>query len=189
METKAEILTLLRQYIEQYANEQNELKEIYSFVENHYGKQLFDRKNFNGHITTSAFIINENRDRLLLLKHKFLNRWLQPGGHVDSTDTSLIAAAQREGEEETGLGSVNLQTVSSKIFDVDSHLIPENKKKQEFAHTHHDIRFLFQSSTSTISIADEESTGSKWVLLTDLRANEAFSRVAKKIDLLSFAIH
>jgi 8-oxo-dGTP pyrophosphatase MutT (NUDIX family) len=181
METKAETLQLLQQYVERNPNEQKAANEIISFVGNHEDAELFDRKNFTGHITASAFIINENKDSLLLLKHKFLNRWLQPGGHVDYTDSSLIAAAKREAEEETGLGANELRIVSITIFDIDNHLIPVNIKKQELSHTHHDIRFLFQSSQHIISIADEESTGSKWVPLEDLAEDESFGRVARKI--------
>ncbi|HSU51445.1 MAG TPA: NUDIX domain-containing protein, partial [Segetibacter sp.] len=119
---------------------------------------------------------------LLLLKHKSLNRWLQPGGHVDATDSSLTAAALREACEETGLGSSNLELLSTDIFDVDSHYIPENMRKQEPSHVHHDIRFLFQClSSKAINISLEESTGSQWISLSDLKDNEDFYWFPEKI--------
>jgi 8-oxo-dGTP pyrophosphatase MutT (NUDIX family) len=181
METKAEILHLLQQYAKQYPGEQTAADVITNFVQQHNDDELFNRKNFSGHITASAFILNEKGNRLLLLKHKFLNRWLQPGGHVDYTDASLIAAAQREAEEETGLKAAELQVVTDTIFDIDSHAIPENLNKHEPAHVHHDIRFLFQSLTDEINIANKESTGSKWVPLKELTEDETISRAANKI--------
>ncbi|WP_406403626.1 NUDIX domain-containing protein [Streptomyces sp. NBC_00879] len=41
--------------------------------------------------------------RVLHIKHRALNRWLLPGGHLEPDDTSLLAAAQRELTEETGI--------------------------------------------------------------------------------------
>jgi len=181
MESKAEILTLLKEYAKKYPSEQEEAAQIISFVTRHPNKDLFNRKNFNGHITASAFIINRDKDSLLLLKHKFLQKWLQPGGHVDFSDASLIAAAQREAMEETGLEAIDLQIITENIFDLDSHLIPENIKKQELAHIHHDLRFLFQTSKDTVGFTDEESTGSKWVRLNDIVADKEFGRVVRKI--------
>lgn len=49
----------------------------------------------------SALIIN--KDKILLIKsHKWGDYFLIPGGHIEPSET-IIAAAQREGEEETGL--------------------------------------------------------------------------------------
>jgi 8-oxo-dGTP pyrophosphatase MutT (NUDIX family) len=183
MESKAEIVTLLKEYARKYAGEQKEVTEIISFVAKNNDKNLFDRKNFDGHVTASAFIINSNRDSLLFIRHKFLQKWLQPGGHVDFSDASLIAAAQREAMEETGLSPEDLRVLSDDIFDIDSHSIPKNIKKQELAHIHHDLRFLFQTSKDIVSFTEEESTGSKWVPLSELATDKEFSRVAGKIQL------
>ena len=182
MESKEEILELLNKYANTYKEGKEESEQIIQFLYNHPQEEIFDRKNFTGHITTSAFIINEDADSLLLLKHKSLNRWLQPGGHVDATDLSLAMAALREACEETGLGLSNLELLSTDIFDVDSHYIPENMRKQEPSHVHHDIRFLFQClSSKAINISLEESTGSQWISLSDLKDNEDFYWFPEKI--------
>ena len=56
-----------------------------------------DRDRFEpGHFTASGFVISPNRKALLLIHHRRLDRWLQPGGHIDSEDASPIAAAIRE---------------------------------------------------------------------------------------------
>ncbi len=183
METQEEILKILQNYIEKYPLEQDELSRFVHFVKEFEGNELFDRKNFHGHITASAFIINTEGNALLLLKHKALNRWLQPGGHVDVTDPMLIAAAIREAREETGLSAADLAPVYDTVFDFDSHYIPENFRKQEPGHFHHDVRFLFKCSHSgVIDIAQEESTDSNWMSLAELIENKDFGRIVRKIQ-------
>ena len=36
-----------------------------------------------GHMTASSIVIDAARDKTVLLKHRKLERWLQPGGHAD----------------------------------------------------------------------------------------------------------
>lgn len=185
METKEEILEQLDEYLKKYPAEIEEVKPLLQFLIEHEGDSLINRKNFAGHITTSAFIVNESTAALLLLKHKSLNRWLQPGGHVDVTDASLAASALREACEETGLGTEHLELLSNHIFDIDSHLIPPNIRKNEPGHVHHDIRFLFQCSCSqSINISFEESTDSQWIPFSQLTGNEDFYWVEEKIRAL-----
>ncbi|GEO07935.1 NUDIX hydrolase [Segetibacter aerophilus] len=186
MESKEEILGLIDIYLEEFPNEKEEVSQLGQFLKEHEGHDLIDRKNFHGHITTSAFIVNQDASSVLLLKHKSLNRWLQPGGHVDSTDTSLQSAALREAFEETGLAPDNLELLSPKIFDVDSHHIPENPRKQEPAHIHHDLRFLFKCATpQVLAICEEESSDSQWIPFDRLQDNEDFYWLEEKVKLFS----
>ena len=46
-----------------------------------------------GHITGSAFVVNPSRTKLLLIHHGKLRTWLQPGGHVEATDGTVLAAS------------------------------------------------------------------------------------------------
>jgi 8-oxo-dGTP pyrophosphatase MutT (NUDIX family) len=186
MESKEEIVGLVDTYLEDFPNEKERVSQLVRFLDEHTEDALIDRKNFRGHITTSAFILNENAASILLLQHKSLNRWLQPGGHVDRTDTSLKAAALREAIEETGLITGNLELLSPNIFDVDSHHIPENTRKQEPAHVHHDIRFLFKCANSqSVNISEEESTDSKWIPFVQLQDNQDFYWLEEKVRLFS----
>ena len=181
-ETKEQIIQLIDHYLYKFPDQQNPVSPLLHFLETTAGTDLIDRKNFIGHITTSAFIIDESAKTLLLLKHKSLQRWLQPGGHVDVGDTSLSGSALREACEETGFDPTHLTLVSPHIFDIDSHSIPENVRKQEPQHIHHDIRFLFKTShTHRLNISLEESTDSNWLKMSELEGNIDFSWVGKKI--------
>ena len=97
---------------------------------------LYDRKNFKGHITTSALVINRD-DRMLFVIHAVFNKLLPPGGHVEDGDNSLKEASMRETEEETGVPPADLEYLPADAkfpelpFDINSHPIPEHPKKKE----------------------------------------------------------
>lgn len=185
MENQPEILEAITQYLSKYPAEQEGLVPFLQFLNSYKDEQLYDRKNFDGHITASAFIVNPANKTLLLLKHKALSRWLQPGGHVDFTDEDLITAALREATEETGISLAELIPVTETVIDYNSHIIPANAKKQEPEHYHHDVRFLFScSAKENIKIAEEESTGSKWIPFTELKVDADFGNVVIKIEAI-----
>ena len=69
--------------------------------------RAFFRDHLPGHITASSWIIDKDRKSVLLTHHAKLDRWLQPGGHADGQE-DVLAVAQREAYEETGLTSLHL---------------------------------------------------------------------------------
>ena len=60
----------------------------------------------DGHITASAVVLDAAAERTLLVYHRKLERWLQPGGHVEAADADLVAAALREATEETSIADL-----------------------------------------------------------------------------------
>ena len=99
----------------------------------------FARENPVGHITASAVIARPAGDAYLLVFHRKLGRWLQPGGHVEYDDASAYSGALREAREETGIETF-AAPLGESILDVDVHRIPE--RRTEPAHHHFDVRFL-----------------------------------------------
>jgi 8-oxo-dGTP pyrophosphatase MutT (NUDIX family) len=97
------------------------------------------RDQVRAHFTASAFVVDDGGGRMCLVAHAKLGRLLQPGGHVESTDISLEAAAMREAREETAL-QLDFHPTAPRPFDLDIHLIPE--RKGEPAHFHLDVRYL-----------------------------------------------
>jgi 8-oxo-dGTP pyrophosphatase MutT (NUDIX family) len=61
------------------------------------------------HLTASSLICVAAEGMVLLTLHGRLGRWLQTGGHIESTDPSLEAAATREAAEESGLADLSLE--------------------------------------------------------------------------------
>lgn len=56
----------------------------------------------NRQFCASAFIIDPNTLKILLVKHKKFEKWVQPGGHIEENETPEEAAV-REVFEETGI--------------------------------------------------------------------------------------
>jgi 8-oxo-dGTP pyrophosphatase MutT (NUDIX family) len=161
--TQSETLTLLRQHPATDADEIDFLARTIEFVEQN--EQFWQRSTLTGHLTGSAWILSADGASALLLHHAKLDRWLQPGGHVDESDASLLETARREAMEECGLKALNL--ISDQIFDLDVHEIPE--RKLEPAHFHYDLRFLFLvPEGAEIARNLLETKGIAWVPLREL---------------------
>ena len=62
----------------------------------------FARDNPDGHVTGSAVVARPDGSAFLLVLHRKLGRWLQPGGHTEESDASVFGTALREAREETG---------------------------------------------------------------------------------------
>ena len=101
-----------------------------------------------GHLTASAFVLDSSRSSVVLIHHDKLDRWLQPGGHIESDDTGLQEAARRELEEETGIKDV----IDLGLLDLDVHDIPERGDVP--AHAHFDVRFAFQATHNELRALD-----------------------------------
>ena len=114
----------------------------------------FSRAQFTpGHFTASAFVLSADRSSLLLIHHAKLHRWLQPGGHIEADDASLVDAATREVMEECSLKASDLELLSNRPFDLDIHEIPA--RRDEPTHLHFDVRFLFRCLTDKAQASDE----------------------------------
>jgi len=118
----------------------------------------------------------------LLIHHKKLDRWFQPGGHIEDHDTSLLSASMREAKEECGIQDPKVW--SPEIFDIDVHTIPKRKEVPE--HLHYDIRFCFIATNNEYKADLTEVKGIKWVTLSEciLQADKmgSVSRMALKIQ-------
>ncbi len=113
-----------------------------------------------------------------MLHHATLDKWLQPGGHVDDSDLDPAAAARRETFEETGATIAGGGSTS--LFDIDVHAIPERSKlgTLEPAHLHYDLRYLFVAAAVDITISDE-SSGFRWVEISILASGNVESGIAR----------
>ncbi len=118
-----------------------------------------------GHFTASAFVLSPDLGELILIHHKKLGIWVQPGGHVDAEDVDLESAARREVDEEVGLDALRPFGEAGALFDVDIHEIPA--RKSDPAHEHFDVRFAFVASTKEC-VRSEEVADVRWVPLASV---------------------
>jgi 8-oxo-dGTP pyrophosphatase MutT (NUDIX family) len=113
----------------------------------------FARDNPEGHVTGSAVVARPDGSQFLLVHHRKLGRWLQPGGHTEPADASVYDAALREVREETGLTALEAP-LGRKIFDLDVHPIPAHGRDP--AHSHFDVRFLLTTERDVDRAAAED---------------------------------
>lgn len=140
--------------------------------------QPFHRETQAGHFTGSAWLVSNDGQRVLLMLHRKLGRWLQPGGHADG-DPDLANVALREAEEETGLTDL---AVRPGIFDIDAHEIPA--RQHEPRHWHYDVRYVVVAQGSELVTMNEESLDLAWRSIVDIAgdpgADESLRRMAAK---------
>jgi 8-oxo-dGTP pyrophosphatase MutT (NUDIX family) len=135
------------------------------------GDDIHSRRTFPGHVTTSAFILDRQGRKVLLIHHRSLVRWLQPGGHYEPPD-DLAGSALREAVEETGMQELMIDPwhqVSGLPVDIDSHSIPARPARGEPEHWHHDIRYVVRAQEDSAIRPDlSEVHGAEWRPLSDL---------------------
>ena len=150
------IIELLKKYVSCYEEEIKFKDEMLFFIQKH--ENCFDRSLDEGHITASAWLINKDNSKALLMHHAKLNSWFQLGGHCDG-ESNVLAVAIKEVQEESGIK--NIESVQSEIFDIDIHIIPENSKQK--AHFHYDVRFLLRVFSDEKIQKNHESKELRWI--------------------------
>ncbi|MDZ7922435.1 NUDIX domain-containing protein [Rhodoferax sp.] len=135
----------------------------------------FSRANMQGHITTSGVVYDATADKVLLIHHRTLNRWLQPGGHHEGLDRLDVSAA-REVEEETGV-SVRLSKAASAVIDTTATLIPDIDQPKARA------RMSPGDASAALTPQWAEVRGVRWVAREALWALQSarFARLVGKL--------
>jgi 8-oxo-dGTP pyrophosphatase MutT (NUDIX family) len=167
---------LLNEYFPKNNVELQYKDEVLQFIEKE--PNCFKRELLKGHITGSAFIVNKELTKTVLVHHAKINKWLQPGGHADG-ETNIAKVALKEAEEETGLLSLK---IIPEIFDIDIHTIATRKEVSE--HLHYDIRFLIMADEAELFQISHESTDIQWIKLNEIEKynnEESILRMVNKI--------
>ena len=150
----------LRRHLPADEEEARDRERILEFVLGH--EHPFDRGIPEGHLTGSAITVSADGARVLLLHHRKLDRWLQPGGHGDPGETTGEEVALREAWEESGLRGLRLHPAAPRPLDVDVHDIPD--RGSEPAHEHLDLRYLVTAPEGgTVSPQLAELHEVRWV--------------------------
>lgn len=177
--SRQSLIYFLQHYTTPFADEASFIVRFQKLLSD---PRCYYRDHLPGHITGSAWIVDEQRRHCLLTHHAKLNRWLQPGGHADG-DEHIANVALREATEETGLQNL---MISSGIFDIDIHPIPARNDFPE--HLHYDVRFLINARQADKLIVTSESHALEWVSLDRLEQitnqNDSILRMARKTHSL-----
>jgi 8-oxo-dGTP pyrophosphatase MutT (NUDIX family) len=173
------IRLLLDQYTPDCVEEQRYLQEmkVHSLADD-----CHLRSRVHAHFTASAWVLDAKQERVLLIHHNKLQRWLQPGGHLEPDDADLVASARREVAEECGLHELVL--LREELFDVDIHTIPQRGDVPE--HLHLDLRFIFSAVKEEIQLDMSEVSAARWIPLDEalqtLDSTSLFRMVEKCVN-------
>lgn len=116
------------------------------------------------HLTASCIVLDDARERVLLTMHAKARRWLQFGGHLETTDPTLHAAAVREVHEESGLPTI---TVAPGIVELHRHPLGARFGRCE---EHLDVRFVGWAPADAVPVCSPESLDVRWWPLDALPA-------------------
>jgi 8-oxo-dGTP pyrophosphatase MutT (NUDIX family) len=124
---------------------------------------ILTRKNRILHMTSTAFVINKKRDKVLMVHHNIFNSWSLTGGHADG-EADLLAVALKEAKEETGIR--NISPVISDIFSLDVLSVVGHIKNGEYisAHLHLSMAYLLEADENDVlTVKVDENSAVKWI--------------------------
>ncbi len=157
-EALEELLQTLSRHACADAAEARDTARVLAFVRAH--ADPFDRRIAAGHLTGSALVVSASGERVLLLRHRKLQRWLQPGGHAEPGEQRCDQVAVREAREETGLRGLRLHPTAPRPLDIDVHAIPA--RGLEPAHEHLDLRYLVVTDLEDARRCLDETDDLRW---------------------------
>ena len=114
----------LEKYIPYNEQELKDKQIMLKYINNF--NNVLTRDNEFGHFTASAWVLNKERNKVLMVYHNIYNSWAWTGGHADG-DTNLLYTAVRELKEETGVKKVNI--VKDDIFSLETIPAASNSHK------------------------------------------------------------
>ena len=139
-------------------------KYILKFIDTF--EDVLTRENIFGHLTASAFVVNKERTKMLVVYHIINDGWIYPGGHADGEE-NLLEVAVREVEEETGLKT---KILDENIYAIQANSVQPHIKKGKFinTHAHFDIIYILEADDSIpLKLKEDENKGVKWIDFKD----------------------
>ncbi|MEC4020031.1 NUDIX hydrolase [Streptomyces sp. H27-D2] len=176
--TADHIRSTLTAYLDEHPEEKPELAFALDLLDT--GADLTTRSEFRGHATAGAVLVGPD-GRILHIHHLAMAKWLLPGGHLETSDETLLDAALRELTEETGIPADTVTPMSEKPVHIDVHPIPANSAKEEPNHQHFDFRFLFRTTADVGRLQTEEVTDAAWRDIDTLHDDRLRHRVAQAL--------
>lgn len=123
---------------------------------------VYSRENLTAHMTASAWVVNENRDKVLMAYHNIYHSWSWLGGHADG-ERDLLAVALREVGEESGV--IHVRPLSEEIFSLEILTVDGHEKRGKYvpSHLHLNLTYLLEAREGdALSMKADENSGVAW---------------------------
>ena len=127
----------------------------------------FYRTNLLAHMTASAWVVNPQRSKVLMVYHRLYDSWSWTGGHADGEE-DLLAVALREVREETGVQ--RLRPVTEEIYSLEVLTVDGHEKHGKFvpSHLHLNVTYLLEAEENQpLRVCEAENSGVAWFSLAD----------------------
>lgn len=128
---------------------------------------IFTRENTLAHMTASAWVVNKQKDKVLMVYHNIYHSWSWLGGHADG-ETDLLKVAIREVQEESGVQ--NIIPLSENIFSLESLTVDGHMKKGTYvsSHLHLNVTYLLEADEQEVlAVKPDENSGVAWFTLEE----------------------
>ena len=149
-------------------------------------EDAFERSNATAHMTSSAWVINRDATKVLMVYHKIYDSWSWTGGHADG-ERDMLALAIREVQEETGVK--NVKPVSDDIYSLEILTVDGHEKRGEYvsSHLHMNVTYLLLADEEeNLHICEDETSGVAWFTLDGALAASTepwfVERIYKKLN-------
>ena len=151
--------------------------------------KIFTRENKIAHITVSAWIVNNKRDKVLMAYHNIYDSWAWLGGHADG-NKNLKEVILKEVEEESGIKEVKF--LSTDIFSIEILTVDGHEKSGEYvsSHLHLNFTFLLEADEKlSLKIKPDENSGVEWIKVEEISKKSSekwfvdriYSKLCKKV--------
>lgn len=154
------LIEQLNEFIPCNEQEEKDKAFIIDFINNN--DDAFLRSNRIAHMTASAWVVNKDRTKVLMVYHNIYNSWSWLGGHADG-ETDLLKVAVKEVCEEAGIEQVRV--VSPEIFSVEVLTVDGHEKKGQYvsSHLHLNVTYLLEAdSEENVHVKEDENSGVAW---------------------------
>lgn len=156
----SDISSALYAYLERYPGEAVLLAEPLRLLS--HGRNFAYRRTFPMHVTVGALLVRDGSE-ILLVEHRAYGITLQPGGHLEPEDATLIDAAMRELVEETDVDPGEVAAASQAPVYVEYGRVPARPAKNEPDHFHLDLGYAFTTERADVGRIQEcEVRGAAW---------------------------
>ncbi len=159
------LLEQLKMYHPYNEQEENDKSVMLHLLEKEV--DIFKRKNKSVHFTASAWLVNKEHTKVLMIYHNIYNSWAWTGGHADG-EQDLLSVAIKEAKEETGVE--NIVPVTRDIFSIEILTVDGHIKREKYVpcHLHLNVTYLLEADEEDVlRVKPDENSGVKWFSLVE----------------------
>ncbi len=177
-----ELVELIKKYNPSNEQEKKDKEMILYSIETF--DDVLTRNNRIMHMTSTAFVVNKKRDKVLMVYHNIYNAWSLTGGHADGEE-NLLSVAIKEAKEETGI--TNISPIISDIFSLDVLPTIGHTRRGEYisGHLHLSVSYLLEADEEdTLFIKPDENSDVKWIPIDQINEYSDEAHMRKIYDKL-----